>query len=181
MFGRLVMSNGDRIPRSEALEYAGELIVLLADDCERIDIAGSLRRKKPDVGDIELVCIPSVWLDLFCNEIRTAARIETALTAYGIVLLKNGEHFKQFLYGKVKVDLFITTPECWGVIFTIRTGSAEFSHKLVTPRNQGGLLPSNLRVKDGRIWNGSTFLDTPEEIDVFRACNMAWIEPKDRI
>jgi DNA polymerase/3'-5' exonuclease PolX len=42
----------------QALEIAEKVKALLAPHCERIEIAGSIRRKKPDVKDIEIVAIP---------------------------------------------------------------------------------------------------------------------------
>lgn len=178
------MSDGKRIPRSEAMPAAQKIVDLLFTLCERIEIAGSLRRGKTDVGDIEIVCIPKLvtWVNLLGEEVNR--REPDDLTARMIVNdyhpTKNGDHFKQFDIGLCNLDLFITTPECWGVIFTIRTGSADFSHRLVTTRQQGGLLPSNMRVKDGRLWLGDVQLDTPEEGDFFRYCGLKWIDPKDR-
>ena len=40
---------------NKALEIAEKTKAQLAPYCERIEIAGSIRRKKPDVGDIEIV------------------------------------------------------------------------------------------------------------------------------
>jgi DNA polymerase/3'-5' exonuclease PolX len=137
---------------------------------------------KPDVGDVEIVCVPKAEYNLLGEAFRTDLRIEYAIFSAGYKFIKNGEKFKQFDLGPCKCDLFITTPECWGVIFTIRTGCAEFSHRLVTPRNAGGLLPSCYQVRDGRIWaTGSVPLDTPEEMDVFNALTLKWIAPEDRI
>ena len=47
------MSEKKRWPRSEALVVAEEIISRLTSCCKRIAIAGSLRRGKSDVGDIE--------------------------------------------------------------------------------------------------------------------------------
>lgn len=183
------MSDGVRMSYPFAKGMAFRMVELLSDVCERIEIAGSIRRQKEIIGDIEIVLVPKPTLDLFGNEGFGAWQIENNLTQAGYVLEKNGDYFKKAhlpnignRYGEnVNYDIFLTTPEKWGVIFTIRTGPAEFSHRFVTPRNQGGLLPSYLKVKDGRIWNDGEAWDTPEEVDVFRACNLEWIEPKERI
>lgn len=45
---------------SEALAVAEALRDYLAPACVRIEIAGSIRREKPEVKDIELVCEPSM-------------------------------------------------------------------------------------------------------------------------
>lgn len=46
------------IPLSEAKTIALEIYELLKPHCERIKIAGSIRREKAFVNDIEIVCIP---------------------------------------------------------------------------------------------------------------------------
>jgi DNA polymerase/3'-5' exonuclease PolX len=176
------MSEGKRVTREEALLAAKKICDLLAPICERVAIAGSLRREKPDVGDIEMVCVPMPKQDLLGNEYLDTAEIVYTLARAGYTMPRfNGEHFKQFDAGPCNCDLFITTPEQWGVIFTIRTGSSDFSRRLVTPRSHGGLLPSNLRVKDGRVWNGNEALSTPTEESLFEAIGMKWVFPKDRM
>jgi DNA polymerase/3'-5' exonuclease PolX len=181
------MSDGKRMSYGFAHKLAEQMVDLLSPVCARIEIAGSLRRHKETVGDIEIVLIPKPTLDLFGNEGFGAWQITEYLEQDGFILEKNGDYFKQahlpFIASgeTVNFDIFLTTPEKWGVILTIRTGSADFSHRLVTPRNKGGLLPSNLRVKDGRIWNGDEALETPKEADVFNVIGLAWIEPKDRV
>ncbi|GAI50844.1 unnamed protein product, partial [marine sediment metagenome] len=42
----------------KAKVIAENLRSLLAPVCARITIAGSIRRQKPEVGDIELLCVP---------------------------------------------------------------------------------------------------------------------------
>jgi DNA polymerase/3'-5' exonuclease PolX len=81
---------------------------------------------------------------------------------------------------KLHYDIFLTTPEKWGVIFTLRTGCSDFSHRLVTPKREGGLCPSNYHVKDGRIWWLDQPFETPEEADVFRILGLDWIDPERR-
>lgn len=177
------MSSGPKMSLPFARNLANHMLEILSPECDRIEIAGSIRRQKPEVGDIEIVLIPKPIYDLFGLPLYGADRIEAALHREGFELLKNGDHFKQARVsprGQVNFDIFLTTPEQWGVIYTIRTGSADFSHWLVTPRQQGGALPSSLRVADGRIWSGKTALETPEEADVFRAAGLNWIPPMDR-
>ena len=52
------MSDKSRWPLKEALIVAETLREVLALRCERVDIAGSIRRRKDTVGDIELLYIP---------------------------------------------------------------------------------------------------------------------------
>lgn len=52
------MSDGPRIQRATAERIAHDLEALLTPSCQRLVIAGSIRRQKADVGDIELVIEP---------------------------------------------------------------------------------------------------------------------------
>jgi len=45
----------------KAKAIAEQIRVLLRPACNRIEIAGSIRRRKPEVGDIELLCIPKYF------------------------------------------------------------------------------------------------------------------------
>lgn len=166
-----------------ALSVAQELERALAPYCERTLIAGSLRRQKPEIGDIELVVMPKleVELDMFGQPSGSHSLLDD-----GLALLrtegytKNGAKFKQFVYEGAPVDLFITSPETWACVATIRTGSADFTHWLVTARRSGGGCPSHLSFKDGRLMNGSRPVVTPDERDLFEALGQPWIEPIDR-
>jgi DNA polymerase/3'-5' exonuclease PolX len=181
------MSDGKRINRIEAMQKAEEIRDFLLPVCERIEIAGSLRRGKPDVGDIELVCISRtiVFEDMF----RVKQPPESLLLNSWLLdaakmgkLIKGGDHYRQYQLDLCNLDLFITTPEQWGVIFMMRTGSADFSRRMVTPRSHGGFMPSNMHVKDGRIWasNINYPFETPEENNLFALYRMQFIKPENR-
>lgn len=175
-----------KLPYTTALSLATTVILELATACERIDIAGSLRRHKPEVGDIELVCIPvcETATDMFDQPLIVSSALDSRLDKIARkrewTRIKGGQLYKQYDLGPCALDLYITTPEKWGVIYTIRTGSADFSRWLVTPRREGGACPGYLRVLAGRVWAGGISLATPEEPDVFQALELAWIPPEER-
>lgn len=174
----------NQIEHAAALNLAQSFIRLIESDCERIKIAGSLRRRCKQVGDIEVVCIPKLERNLLGEdgdsllERRLTELVKTgSLSPPG----KNGPRYKQFQIanGRIQLDLFIASPERWGVIFAIRTGSAAFSKSLVTTQERGGRLDDGLVVLEGRVRRGPDLLDTPEEID-FLALAGDWVEPEER-
>lgn len=176
-------------PYAEALAMAEQIVTYLAPACARIALAGSLRRRKPEVGDIELVAIPryEIEYDLFGAEVGRHSLVDEALYAHGMnYLLKNGARYKQVRWAPdgISVDLYLVTAETWGVQYVLRTGCAEFSHWLVTPQAKGGALPAKMCLRDGRMWRdvlrNPAALETPEEADVFRAIGLAWIPPEAR-
>src|SRR5438094_10621249 len=152
-----------RVPLADARRLATEVVQLLKPACERIEIAGSIRRTQSDIGDIELLGIPrteSRQADLFgeCLEtIDLLAQRTDALLAEGVFTHRPdrngrpsyGPRYKRLVYRGLGLDLFTTVPENWGIIFLIRTGPASFSQKLMTDRRRGGWMPAHLRVQDG--------------------------------
>ena len=178
---------------STARRVADEILESLAPHCLRIEVKGSVCRVKvDDIHDIEIVCIPkprtappAFGETPYASPLHayTDGLLQLGLMAYRKD--KNGrrawgDKFRRALWRSTPLDLFITTAEQWGVIATIRTGSAAFSHKLVTPAVQGGWMPIGMRVELGRLWHGTMAIETPEEADFFEAIGLPWVEPIGR-
>lgn len=140
------MSVGTRLALADATRIAQEIVRQLGPSCVRLAVAGSLRRGKADVGDIELVAIPrlreepsSLWGDT--REVSLLFERLAELEGRGsIERLMGGERYVKLrdTISGLQVDLFVTTPERWGIIYLIRTGPADYSQWLVTyARRQG--------------------------------------------
>lgn len=163
-------------------------MALLSPVCERLEVAGSLRRRKSTVKDIELVAIPQfdIVKNLLGETINKISLLDRRLMKSGILPRKKADGSLQGVGEKAKfyveptlgipLDLFVTTPECWGVIFLLRTGSAEFNIRLVKHMKTLGYA-----MRDGRIYDASgQIVQTREERDVFRALKVKWKEPWER-
>ena len=174
------MSANTKLPYTVVFPTAQRLVAALRPYCDRIEIAGSLRRQRPAIGDIELVALPRPRLNLFGEDIKGPNPLEVFLADKGIQFTKYGDRYKQFQYGRHTVDLFLPTPATWGSIFTIRTGSWQFSKWLVTPQAAGGAAPESVTFNGGRLHAHGRRLATAEEIDVFHALGLAYIDPADR-
>lgn len=180
-----------RVSLEVAALYAERLLEGLAPACERIEIAGSIRRQAADVGDVELVAIPrGIPCDLFgealeepseldrlVDELLEAGRLQPRLTLAGS--RRMGLRFKALASsgGELGVDLFIVRPPAqWGAIFAIRTGPAGYSRELVTAARRRGL-----RCIEGRLLDlEGNELATPEERDFFDAVGVPYAEPWNR-
>lgn len=188
----------DGMRLKEADEIADGLVMALQSVCERVKVAGSVRRGKAVVKDIEIVCVPRIETvtvsDLFGGEMCERRslldeRLNDMVRSRTLVRGdKDGERMKTFgvssLDGNIQLDLFIVLPPAqWGVIYTIRTGPAGFSQWLVTPRSKGGALPDYMRVSGGALRDmrgAETIIPTPEEKDFFAALGLNWKEPSKR-
>lgn len=186
---------------ASAKGLACELIALLGDKCERIEVAGSIRRLSPSPGDIELVVVPKLvpaQNDLFgeVSEERNLLLAELNMLVNLRMLSKRasadgklcwGPRHQRALYKGVPVDVFqVLPPAQWGAIMAIRTGPAEFARRLVTKRSMGGFMPENMRVTLGALWREGedgdyAQLETPTEDDFFQAIGYAdYPKPEDR-
>jgi DNA polymerase/3'-5' exonuclease PolX len=185
-------------PLADAEAIAAERRELLAPGCERIEVAGSIRRRKPEVRDIELVAIPAMgeqdagdlWgtripVDLLeerVTELRELHQVELrdveSHRVDGSVVHghRNGPAYKALEYRGMPVDLFVVRPPAqWGVIFTIRTGPADWGQRIVT------LCQRYLwRVQDGVLYQRGAPVACPEEADFLRAIGQPWVEPAER-
>jgi DNA polymerase/3'-5' exonuclease PolX len=178
---RLTMKT--KMPLVEARAIAEEWVAMLAPYCERVEIAGSVRRGKLEVGDIEIVCKPLMVeeTDMFGVVTGHLSMVDALFAEGEYKLVKSGTRYKQVDLGEINLDLFcVIDPAQWGVLFLIRTGPAEYSHRFVTKKQQGGMLPSNMQVKDGAVWCNGKMYETPEEADVYKLIGAPYVNPNER-
>lgn len=146
-----------RLQLDPAIRLAEKVAMALAPGCDRIQVAGSIRRREPTVGDIEVVAIPRVNAGLFSGGVHLDGVLDELTRSERLLPgSANGEKFKQFGIPSVDglmLDLFLVSADTWGVQLAIRTGPREFSTALVTERSRGGLLRDGLIVREGRVWN----------------------------
>src|SRR3990172_9337062 len=180
-------------PITEALPAAFELINILKPACQKIEIAGSLRRRCMTVGDIEIVAVPKVEEievaepDLF-GEKQTKSynmllrALDGLAAKMGFAFYKKGEKYRQFPFPlksgrQISVDLFTAKPETFGWIWLIRTGSKDFSHAVATRLNQAGYTS-----EEGQIMStgDKTLIETPFEDDVFKLIGSKLVPPELR-
>lgn len=99
-----------------------------------------------------------------------------------------GPSYKRLSFEGYPFDLFTPEAARFGLILTIRTGPAAWSHQLVTPRGtktrdgRDGLMPPYLRVREGWLTERTSGrrIPTPTERDVFDHMQLRWLEPEDR-
>lgn len=195
------MSQGEPVAFRGAWAVAVGLVEVLEPACERIEIAGSIRRHKAEVHDIELVAMARVEerqdglfgttaVDLLEERIAAllasgtlAPRLVENHRADGSIDLqqKLGPAFKALVTPRgIPVDLFIVRPPAtWGCIYALRTGPGAWNTRLVIECKAIGR-----KVEGGQVWRwaGSAWIavPTPEEADFFAAIGQAWIEPAER-
>jgi DNA polymerase/3'-5' exonuclease PolX len=149
------------MPLEYAREMAEALVELLAPACERVEIAGSVRRQKAKPNDIEIVAVPKLTgrgrnlCDLACEDLLRAGQLEKRPDSRGRHCWGTGIKRAIFYQGSdyAPVDLFqVVEPRQWGVIYAIRTGPGDFNRLLVTSCRWDGGCPVDRKVAGGRVW-----------------------------
>lgn len=192
------MSTGVRVSLVSATEIAEELVDALGRSCERIEIAGSIRRRMPDVGDVELVAVPRIHTETHREGLFEERSIEVdelqavvdALLADGTLMVhpfdpKRGPRYSKLVHvaSGIQVDLFSARPETFGLILAIRTGPPAYSRWLVTEARSRGH-----HVAEGELHAGGAgcgfvpcaTIPTLEEADVYRALGLFHPIPEQR-
>lgn len=166
---------------ARALVIALKIQEQLAPLCERIEIAGSIRRVRPEVGDIDLVILPREGQhDAIKARCAQRCRVITAgeqNCIYNLTLPDRAEVQLDIFFARPALrDLLNTAPGNFGTLLLCRTGSKEFNIWLVNWAKQ-----QNLRWNPYRgVIDAAQVIASETEADIFKALNLAWIKPEDR-
>jgi DNA polymerase (family 10) len=149
-----------------AQKIAGEVVKRLAPYCKKIEIAGSIRRKKPLVNDIDFVLIPSDLWNL-THEIMGLGPVRMS-----------GMKIQRVNYNGTQIDIYFATPETWATLLLIRTGSAENNIRLCSIAKRKGwhLAASGEGLFDE---NGQRIAGESEE-SIYRALGLPYQTPWER-
>lgn len=168
-------------------------------DCyERWEVAGSVRRGKPMVADVEHVVIPRVGDVEVMDGLFPTKKTVNLLWHRAERLVADGElrqHIYSYNIGKQPIyrwgplyrgidfrgfnhEIFSATPTNWGCILTIRTGSADFSHKFVIAINNGRMY----RQQDGQLIHitSGQVVPVPDEETYFKLAGVPFVPPARR-
>ncbi len=161
-----------QLPLAEARKIAEELKVELEPYCFGSMIAGSIRRRRPIVHDIDMVCQPS-HLHALILKLRSMG------CNYG------GDKLARFVYKEVQVDLYFATPESWATLLLIRTGSKENNIRLCSiARNKGMKLHADgsglFRIEVQGCSGKEVLIARSSEEAIYESLELPYQEPWER-
>jgi DNA polymerase (family 10) len=161
-----------RWPMSAALDLAEDLAARMRaiPGVLACEFAGSLRRRRETVGDLDLL-VSAAPTD--------APRIMEAwshLPEVGAILGKGETKTSVVFQSGLQGDLRVVPPTSWGAALQYFTGSKEHNVAMRTLAVKKGLKVSEWGVFDA---SGASIAGATEE-DVYAACGMAWVPPEMR-
>lgn len=148
---------------SEAVQTATKVVELLFPFCERVWIAGSLRRREEEVGDVDIVAIP-----------RDKEGLQKVIEK-NFSVLTNGGKSKRLLLDGVQVDLYLTEPEDFEAVLMHRTGSIKHNIGIAQKAKSMGM---HLNITKGLCRGKEVIANT--EIGIFEALGLKYKEPEER-
>lgn len=183
-----------RRPHAQALADAEAFRALFPPSTyERWEIAGSVRRRKPEVADVEHVVIPRfgdvqtgtglfalpertnlLWFHLD-SLMRGMAGLEKHWYGNGN---RWGDKYRGVDFRGFNHEVFTADVANFGSVLLIRTGPADFSERMVTRLRNGGMY----RQMDGYVKHVASGEVVPvaDEAAYFALLGMRYIEPERR-
>lgn len=178
----------------EARSFVAHFIPQLQPFCDRIEVAGSVRREVPWINDIEIVAIPKATMvdvpdhpgDFF--QPATTKKVRQRDPGWGATIERlaaevvkgrklNEAKYTQFItHTGIKVDLFTALPDTWGYIMAIRTGSVTYSQGLASRWSRLGY-----KGEDGVLTRHGKPIPVREEVELFGLIGIAYVEPRYRL
>ena len=146
--------------------------------CQKIKVAGSIRRGRPMVGDIDLVLLPKPHSEFALRtRIKSRSEVVTDGAQNLIVKISNGvqldcffaRHPEENLLGEIE-------PGNWGTLLVCRTGSKEHNIHLAQHALRNGMRWDPYRgvIKDGQV------IAWESERHVFDALGLDFLPPEKR-
>lgn len=164
-------SHGSRIALPVALSVAENIVRELEDTglCTRIEIAGSVRRRKESIGDIDILVSsgePEKVMDAFCSY----ALVER-------VLGKGETKSSVQLSMGVNADLRVVDEDVFGAALHYFTGSKEHNVAVRSLGIKKGMTINEYGVHKGTAEKKGKLLASKTEEDVYKAVGLPFIPP----
>lgn len=154
----------------------------LAPFCDRIEIAGSIRRARPEVNDIDLVVLPKPGQEdalrarckQRCTVLQDGPKNLIVRLLPSRLLPQPGLQLDVFFTHGPSQDLLASAPSNWGSVYLCRTGSKEHNIRIAQRAQSMGLKWETMR---GIVGPGGELVAGETEEEIFQALGMEFIAP----
>jgi len=159
----------------EARRLGMEVVAEMSPACDRIVIAGSVRRGKAEPKDVEIVYITSMverQVDMFTRDQvpATVERLDDLVRdgfwCFDPVVKRNGPKYQRMIRCGATVELFRAEAGNWGLVLALRTGPGDFNRLLVD--RCGGAMPLDMRMERWVVVAAGEVAGDAGRGDVFR-------------
>ena len=148
----------------------------------KAEVAGSVRRRRPDVNDLDFVCVPILKIesDMLGQVVgmkdETAEAIRERIKAEAWTQLKDGPSYFQWIAKGVQVDVWLVDPPTFISNLVCRTGSKEHNILIAERARKMG---KEWRSTKG-IYSRGSLIKLETESEFYHALNLPLIAPENR-
>lgn len=183
----------EKFARAAAIEVARELLPLIEPKSERVMVAGSLRRRKAMVGDVEILFIPKTMpgprtdlllppeevsrVDAVLDELIGRGILAKRLSVRGTPAWGPKNKLAVHVASGIPVDFFATTAANWWNYVVCRTGGPRSNIAICNAARAKGWKWRPYR--DG-FTCGDQVHTVGSEREVFEFVGLAYLKPEDR-
>jgi len=164
----LYRAGKSRIPLSMALKVVREVIKPLSSVSESISPAGSLRRMKETIGDIDILATGKKTEDIINTFVRQPY-------VKDIIAKGDTKASVRTSYEDLQVDLRVVEKDSWGAALLYFTGSKAHNIKL-----RGIAKERGLKISEYGVFKGTKRIAGRTEQEVYKTLGIPWIPPEIR-
>jgi DNA polymerase (family 10) len=166
---RNVEERSKRFPRADVEDDVEELLKTLraVPGVDRAEAAGSFRRRKETVGDVDIVAVG--------KDPGKAADAVAALPIVSHIVAHGGTKVSFDLKSGLRVDIRFVQPDQWGAALLYFTGDKEHNIALRKRAIQRGW-----KLNEYGLFEGEKVVASKEEEDIYRALGVRMPEPGER-
>jgi len=166
---QVLESSKGRIPLGEALPLVEGIIGQMekVKGVERIEAAGSLRRRRETIGDIDILVASTKGKDIIDHFVSLPEAYETLVAGdtKGSIRTEDG----------LQVDLRVVRPRSYGAALQYFTGSKAHNIRMRDLAKREGL-----KINEYGLFKGKKRLAGESEAELYQALGMSWTPPELR-
>jgi len=164
--GLTVMTHG-RVTLNVAMNTATEIIAALAGHTDRVAYAGSLRRMRETIGDVDILATAA-------TEAQASQLMDAFKDLSGEVIV-SGPAKTSIRSGNLQADLRVVRPGAWGAALQYFTGSQ--AHNVAVRQIA---IKNGLKLSEYGLFRNEEIIASATEEDVYAALSMQWMPPPVR-
>jgi len=166
---QLFVASKERMSIGVALPIAERVIDELreAAGVKRISVAGSLRRRRETIGDIDILCDGKNGAEIIqkFTELPSVVRVLAAGDTKGSIVVEGG----------IQVDLRVVEPDTYGAALQYFTGSKAHNVRVREMAKKKGL-----KVSEYGVFRGAKRIGGRDEEDIYKAIGIPMMPPEIR-
>ncbi|MCD6481251.1 MAG: DNA polymerase/3'-5' exonuclease PolX [Thermoplasmata archaeon] len=150
-----------------ALPEANRIIETLKPYVKKISMAGSIRRRKETIGDVDILAV--------AEDAERVMDLFTEMKEVEKILARGSTKSSVRLHGGMQVDLRVVAEESFGSALQYFTGSKEHNIEL-----RKIAIKKGYKLNEYGLFKGEERIAGEKEEDVYKALGMQWIPPEMR-